>query len=197
MNKYIACDVETGGLGPEADLLTAYFGVLDEDFNITAELTIKLRPDSEDDFYHVAPKALEINGIDLIKHFKEGKDKSECGATLRTFLIENVKWIDGKVQRLIPIGHNVAFDIRKVSEKLLNKKVLDQYIGYRVLDTGTLGQFFQDAGLIPKEVSAGLGNLLKHYGLEFEGQAHNERSDALACVAIIKKMLEQIKGAKS
>lgn len=192
MNKYIAIDTETGGIGEEADLLTAYFGILDEDFNITAELSIKLRPDTENDFYHVAAKALEINKIDLIKHFKDGKDKSHSGAELRNFLIDNVKWIEGKVQRLIPIGHNIAFDIRKVSEKLLNKTVLDQYIGYRVLDTGTLGQFFQAAGLIPKEVSAGLGNLLKHYGLEFQGEAHSERADALACVDIIKAMLKQV-----
>lgn len=194
MNKYIAMDCESGGIGPEADLLTAYFGVLDEDFNITAELTIKLRPDSENDFYSVSAKALEINKIDLVKHFKEGEPKSKAGVNLFRFLEKHTPIVDGHVQRLVPIGHNVAFDIKKISEKLLGKKTLDMFIGYRVLDTGTIGQFFQTAGLIPPTMSAALGSLMKHYGLEFQGEAHNERADALACVEILKAMLKQIKG---
>lgn len=193
MNTYVACDTETGGIGPEADLLTAYFGIFDEELNLIAETTIKVRPDTEDEFYSVSSKALEINKINLVEHFKVAKAAKEAASDLYNFLNENTTFVAGKRQRLIPIGHNVAFDIRKVGEKLLSKKTLDMFIGYRVLDTGTLGQFFQMAGLIPKDVSAGLGNLLKHFGLEFEGAAHNERADALACVAIIKKMLEQVK----
>ena len=193
MNKYITIDTETGGIGPDADLLTAYFGVLDQDLNLTAELTIRLRPESENDFFSVSAKALEINGINLVEHFKVAETKSAAGARLMQFLQDNTQWKEGKIQRLIPIGHNIAFDINKVSEKLLNKKTLDMYMGYRVIDTGTLGQFFQAAGLIPETVSASLGNLLKHYGLEFQGQAHNERADALACVDIIKAMLKEIK----
>lgn len=191
MTRYIAIDTETGGIGPEADLLTAYFGVHDEDFNLIAELTIKLRPESEDDFFSVSAKALEINKINLIEHFKTSKPKSEAGAELMRFLI--AQSMAGK-HRLIPVGHNVAFDVQKVNDKLLNKKAWDQFVGYRKLDTGTLGQFFQAAGLIPKEVSASLGSLMKHYGLQFQGEAHNERADALACIDIIKAMLKQIKG---
>lgn len=193
MNKYIAIDTETGGIGPEADLLTAYFGIFDENFNLVSELTIKLRPDSKDDFFSVSAEALRINKIDLIKHFEEAQPKTEAGSRLRQFLQENTQWVEGKIQRLIPIGHNVTFDIEKIADKLLSKKTLDSYIGYRKLDTGTLGQFFQAAGLIPNTVSASLGNLLKHYGLEFQGEAHTERADALACVDIIKKMLEEVK----
>lgn len=193
MNKYITIDTETGGIGPEADLLTAYFGVLDENLNLVSELTIKLRPDSKDDFYSVSAEALRINKIDLIKHFEEADSKSTAGSKLLHFLQESTSYVGGKVQRLVPIGHNVVFDIEKISSKLLSKKTLDQYIGYRKLDTGTLGQFYQLIGLIPPSVSASLSSLMNFYGLQFEGEAHNERVDALACVAVLKKMIEQVK----
>lgn len=193
MNKFIAIDTETGGIGEEADLLTAFFGILDEDLNLVTELTIRLRPDSEDDFFHVSAKALEINGILLIDHFKVALPKNVAGQELFRFLNENTPMVDGKKQRLIPIGHNVAFDIKKIADKLLNKKTLDQFIGYRTLDTGTIGQFLQVARLIPSNVSASLSSLMAHYNIPFEGQAHNERVDAMACVALIKRMLQEFK----
>lgn len=193
MNKYVAIDVESGGIGPEADLLTAYFGICDENFNLIEEHTVKLRPDSEDDFFHISAKALQINKINLVEHFTVAKPKKEAATELYNFLNVNTTFIEGRRTRLIPIGHNVAWDIRKISEKLINKITLDQFIEYRTLDTGTVGQFLITAGIIPKDVSASLGGLVKHYGLEFQGEAHTERADALACVDVMKKMIEQVK----
>lgn len=189
MNKYISVDVETGGIGGPADLLTAFFGIHDEDLNLIEELTIRLRPDSEDDFFSVSAKALEINKINLVEHFKVAKPKSEAGKELWEYLRRHS---ENGGNKLIPVGHNVYFDILKISDKLLGKKTLDAFVQYGVLDSGSIKKFMQLLKLLPQDLPGGLGKIMAHYGIEFQGEAHNERADALGSVDLIKRMRDEI-----
>lgn len=185
--KFITLDCETGGLGTEADLLTAYFGILDQNFDLVEELDLKIRPSSENDFFHISAKALEINKIDLVKHFKEAEEVKTAGSKLFQLLTFHSK---AGSEKLIPVGHNVHFDIVKINEKLLNKKTWNQYVGYRKLDTGTIGQFLQLTGKIPMEVTASLSSLMAYFNLQFPGEAHTARADALACALLMKEMIK-------
>lgn len=187
--RYIALDTETGGLGPEADLLTAWFGVYDEDFNLLHECDIKLRPEHEDDFFHVSAKALEINKINLVQHFREAETKSVAGSKLLMML----KHASGNgTDKLIPVGHNVAFDIEKVQSKLLNKGAWNHFVAYSGLqDTGTIAGYLKKKGKIPLEVSGSLSSLVKHFNVGFTaGDAHTAKGDAVATIMVYKELLK-------
>lgn len=126
--RYIAFDTETGGLSPaKTDILTAYFCILDDDLQLQAELELKIRPNG-DDPYRVTAGALSINGIDLIKHHKEALTKTEAAFKLKAFL-NNYK-PPGK-EKLIPVGHNLSFDVNFICEHLLTKQEWDAFCGYK------------------------------------------------------------------
>ena len=60
----LAFDCETGGLDPkQADILTLYMGILDEDFKVLEELDLKLKPNSG--LPRADAGALKVNKIDL------------------------------------------------------------------------------------------------------------------------------------
>lgn len=190
--SYLALDTETGGIGPEADLLTAYFAVFNEDFHLVDELDLSIRPQTENDFFSVSAKSLEINKINLVDHFKTAETKSVAGAKLRNFLVNN-----SKQGRLIPVGHNIAFDIEKVNSRLLNKRAWDLYVGYRKLDTGTIGQFLMSAGILPKDMKASLSTMVKYFDLKFKGEEHTARADTLATIDVLKAQLNLIKNTNT
>ena len=179
--KYIALDVESGGLDNAKTLLTAYFITLDEDMNPIDELDLKIKPD--DGVYHLSAEALAVNGINIVEHDRVAITAGTAASLIFQFLANNNK--DGKI-KLIPVGHNVVFDIEFVCAHTLSKKSWNKFCGYRVLDTGTVSQFLMEKGDLPK-MSASLGVIAKHYGIEFE--AHTAKGDTLATVAVMKKML--------
>lgn len=179
---YLTMDVETGGIGKDKSLLTAYFGLLDESFKLVDFLLLHVKPN--DGIYSITAEALSINGIDLINHDKTALTENQAAPVLYEWLKKSSK--DGST-KLIPIGHNVYFDIDFVVLKLINKKTWDKFVTYRTLDTGTVGLFLMKAGLIP-EISASLGSLAKHFGVEFK--AHTADGDALATAECMKRMLD-------
>ena len=64
---YLAFDVETTGLETNCNVLTAYFIILDADYNKIDTLDLKIKYP----YYIIYPKALEINKIDILKHDKD------------------------------------------------------------------------------------------------------------------------------
>ena len=185
---YISLDCETGGIGPEVSLLTVYLAVLDQNFEIMDELDLAIKPDN--DIYNVTAEALSINKINLIEHQKVAISPGIAGGRLREFLIENSD--NGKI-KLTPLGHNVAFDLEKVYQNLLNKKEAQKYVSYRVLDTGSTGRALIVAGIIPDTVTGSLGSYVKHYGIK-EGEYHTARADTLMTVEVMKAMISDIRG---
>ena len=68
MGKYLVMDIESGGLGHECSLLTAYLMVLDENLAPGAELSLAVKPENE--LYVLTAQGMGVNGIDLQKHDK-------------------------------------------------------------------------------------------------------------------------------
>lgn len=184
---YIALDTETGGIGPEVSLLTAFFVVLDENLEPIEPLYLRIKPDNG--IYHVTAEALGINKIDLVMHEKIATTASVAGGQLREFLVRHSS---NGATKLVPIGHNVAFDLEKVYSCVLNKKESQKYVSYRTLDTGVVAQALKAVGKMPESVSGSLGSLVKHFGVE-ELTAHDAAGDTLMTVAVLKKELEQLR----
>lgn len=185
---YIAVDVETGGLGSDVSLLTAYIAILDEKFEFIEELDLALRPD--DKTYHVTAEALAINKIDLIAHDKSEKTVTmgKAGELFRALI---QKHSDNGKNKLIPLGHNVAFDMENLYRNVLNKKESQNFISYRVLDTGSSGRFLIVSGYIPESVTGSLGSYVKHLGVK-EREAHTARGDVEMTVDVMKAMIDLV-----
>ena len=180
---YIALDVESGGIDPSFSLLTFYLAILDEHLDVMHELDLKVKPD--DGVYIIAGEALRVNGINLAVHDLEAITYKEAGTQIYDFL-HRVN--PGGKFKLIPVGHNVAFDIKFLCTHTLSKKSWDKFVGYRTLDTGTISMFLMKTGKIP-EMNASLGSLAKYCGIEFE--AHTARGDTLATVGVMKEFLKK------
>lgn len=183
---YIAVDTETGGIGPEVSLLTAYLSVLNEKFEIIDELSLAIKPD--DGLYHVTGEALRINKIDLGKHDKDEATVTPgvAGGRLREFLVKNS---NNGALKLVPLGHNVAFDMEKIYANVLNKKEAQKYVSYRTLDTGSTGQYLKACGRIPETVSGSLESYVKHFGVA-QKEAHTARGDVEMTVDVMLAMIE-------
>jgi hypothetical protein len=87
MNRYIVLDTETGGVTLDTSLLTAFFAILNEDFEVTDELYLRVKPD--DGIYRTTARALEINGINLISHDAVAITLREARTPLYEFLRKN------------------------------------------------------------------------------------------------------------
>lgn len=120
MFRYIALDVETGGIGLDKSLLTAYFAVMDQNMTILDELYLHTKPD--DGIYQVTADALRINGINLVDHESVAITYKEAGQKLYSFLSKHSA---GGQYKMIPIGHNVAFDIKFLCQSSCQKELLE------------------------------------------------------------------------
>lgn len=183
---YVTMDLETGGIGIETSLLTGYFGFLDADLNLIGGLDLKVKP-NEGKPYVVQAQGMSVNKIDLIEHDKVAITESEAGGQLMLALKKYSN--NGKI-KLIPIGHNVQFDIIHINEHLLSKKNFDQFVSYRKLDTGTIAQFFKLCGFIAPDKTGSLEYLADLFGVKFKDRAHTAESDAMMCVDVLLKMRE-------
>ena len=193
--KYLAIDIETGGIGHDKSLLTVYMTVLDENFNQdfkagkNRELELLIKPESG--VYQVTAEALNVNGIDLIKHDANAVIPADAKSIVYNFL--NFHSNNGQ-EKLIPLGHGVQFDVKFITEspdKLVSKKTWDHFVSYRVLDTATIGQFLKDTGRAPTEISGSLSSWANHFGID-ASNAHDAKADVEMSVAIYKKFKELV-----
>ena len=188
MFRYLALDVETGGIGSDKSLLTAYFSVMDQDMVTLDELYLHTKPDNG--VYAVTAEALRINGINLIEHESMALPYREAGQALYSFLSKHSA--NGQY-KLIPVGHNVSFDIKFLCEKLISENSWRHHCSYRVRDTGILGNSLMDAGRIPESISGSLGSYLEFFRVKPEGALHDAKTDATSCVRLYSKMLELLR----
>lgn len=169
MNKYIAFDCETTGVNDNCNLLTVSFLILDENLNEKDALNLSLR---QNNGYHIFPKALEINKIDIIKHHNTSLDLIDARKKLLEFLTKN------KVQfKLIPIGHNIQFDIKFIKHSgLLTEFEYNNFISCNPLDTLSIAQFLKLSGKLHDKQSLSLVNLCSSLKLKLHEDEHLEHS---------------------
>lgn len=180
--KYIALDLETGGLWNDVSLLTAYFAVLNEDFNIIDELDLKLIPD--DGIYKVEPEGMAVNKINLVELAKEGIPYKKAKTILYDFLKNNY---NGEL--LTPIGQGILGDVRKLCDTIISKGSWDNFVSRRGLDTMYIARYLQEIGKMPKDISISLENLISYFDIKIDGELHCAKVDALGSVKVLQKMI--------
>lgn len=187
MDRYIAFDCETGGIGTNHSLLTVWLAVLNQDLNIIDSLDLRLKPNNGEP-YSINPQALAVNGINLIEHDKVAVTLSEGGRQLRELLYLHS---NGGKLKLVPVGHNVVFDEIFIHEHLLNKKEWQKYVSYRHLDTGVIARYEITKGRIPNTVSGSLTSLANHFNIEFSGKgAHDAQADTTVTIDVLRALLK-------
>jgi DNA polymerase III alpha subunit (gram-positive type) len=179
--SYICFDTETSGLDPLCNLLTACFIVLDENLNEIDILNLQIKHD----YYYVSTGALEVNHIDLIMHnnHKSSVTLEQASKLLYNFLTKNKK---GN-HPLIPIGHNLNFDIPFV-KKMLSTTDYHKFISWNQIDTIVLAQFLKLNNKISKYQSISLVNLAQLYDIKIPGQAHTAEYDTKMTIEVLKRM---------
>jgi DNA polymerase III epsilon subunit-like protein len=191
---FMPFDSETGGLNPKnADMLTLYMAIMDEEFKILDELDLKLKPDTG--FPRADAGALRVNGIDLQAHMADpatityGEAKKLIVAMIKKHLKKN-----GRYSNIRPLGQNVPFDIGFVQEHVLPKDEWDSMIHYALIDTKTCTDFLKDCGWFPRDLGS-LGSVVDYLQLP-KRNAHNAKEDTLMCVDVYKKLLEIMRAKK-
>jgi DNA polymerase III alpha subunit (gram-positive type) len=182
--RMMAFDLETGGLTEDKSILTAYFVVFDEDFNILDEMDLRIKPDNGAP-YIVTAQALQVNGINLVEHDKEAITMTEAKRKLYDFLKKNS---DNGAIKLIPVGQNIYFDISFLNSQMLNANNWKHFVSYHVLDTAGIAVLFKIAGIIPKENKTRLTELVKLFNVTLDN-AHTAKGDTFACVHVLKQMI--------
>lgn len=191
-------DTETGGLDPkEHSLLTAYFCIVDKDWNILDELDLKVKPD--DGVYNVQEAAMKINKIDLEEHDKIAITYSEAKKLLKEFLQRNK--IKGKRNHFMPMGQNINFDIGFIKATILPEKDYKASgINYSFLDTKQLVDYLKWSGIFPDSMRTNLGAIVDYLGLP-KRNAHEAKDDVLMTIDVFKGLTdlfrEKAKGSSS
>lgn len=184
MSKYMVFDCETGGIDPnKCSILTLYAQVLDSNFNKLDEIELFIKPN--DDIYQVTAEALAINKIDLKKHNEIAVTDSHAAMLFLEFIKAHSN--TGK-EKLIPVGHNVKYDIDMVTAKLIKKLTFEMFVSYRHIDTGVIGRYLQLVGKLPQTLGGSLSSFAKHFELNTD-KAHDAKGDVDMTVEILKRFL--------
>ena len=187
MKYFIGFDTETGGIGDDKSLLTAYFGLyelVNGKFNQLDELDLKIKPN--DGLYHITAESLDINKINLIEHNKVAIIEKIAGQQLYKKLQD---WQLIAKDKLIPVGHNVNFDIRKVTTTLISLGSWENFVSYRLMDTCTIAQFYRICGKLPDNMSCALGHLAGYYKVNVSGNAHEAKCDVEMTMGVLENLM--------
>lgn len=191
---YLAFDCETGGLDPKnADVLTLYMGILDEEFKILEELDLKLKPNSG--FPRADAGALRVNKIDLQAHMSNPDTITYAQAKelIVPFLKRHLKK-NGRYSNIRPLGYNVIFDINFVQAHILPAGEWDAIVHYGKIDPKGYAELFKDSGWWPSDLGT-LVSVVQFLQIPMR-DAHNAKEDTLMTVEVYKKMLDIMRSKK-
>lgn len=178
---FLGYDTETLGLDEnQHNILTLCFKAITPKLQVVETLNIKLRSET----YHVTPRALEVNKINLIEHHNSADSKETATELINQFLERHYRGPKG-ARKLVPLGHNVMFDIRMIKAQLPGVH-WDSYVDYHILDTMGIALFFQTIGKFRKG-SVSLANITKDLSIEYN--AHNAEGDVDACIEVLRHFM--------
>lgn len=191
---YLALDTETGGLDPKlADVLTIYIAVVDENFKVLDEVDLKMKPN--DRLPVVEPGAMKVNGIDIQKHLEDPETITykEAAERISVMLKKHLKK-NGRFSNLIPLGHNIPFDLGFIHQHIMDKHAWEKFAHYRDIDTNPIVWLLKDSGWFPRDLGS-LVSVVEYLGIP-KRAAHNAKDDTLMCVDVYKKLLEIVRSKK-
>lgn len=193
-NYYVAMDTETGGLNcKKADLLTAYFAILDEKYNVIDELYLKLKPDGRLPIAEAG--ALKVNGINIQQHLADPETViyAEGKRLLKTLLNKYLSKYRGK-SNLRPMVYNLPFDKPWISEYLLDEGDWEDLFHYKFVDPMQNIDFLKDCGWLPSTIGT-LTSVVEYFGIP-KRPAHNAKEDTLMMVDVHKETIKLMNSKK-
>lgn len=191
---FCAMDSETGGLrAKQADILTLYMVMVDEDFKVVDELDLKLKPN--DRLPIVEAGAMEVNKIDLKKHLEDPSTITYTEARLKilTFAKKYLKK-SGRHSNLLPLGQNLIFDLKFIWEYIIQEQEWESVFSYNIEDTKTASLFLKRCGWLPREVGT-LMSLVEYFGIP-KREAHEAKGDVHMTLDVYKSMISLMKSKK-
>lgn len=193
---YLCFDTETGGLNEnKADLLTAYFCIMTEDYKILEDLDLKLKPNNGS-LPIAEAGALRVNGIDLQKHMADQNTITYSeGQVKLTEMIKRHLKRSGRYSNITPMGYNIlGFDIRWVQKYLLPQDVWQSLLHYKNWDAMQDVDFLKRVGWFPSNLGS-LSSVVEYLQVPARG-AHCAREDVLMTIDVAKKIIELVKSKK-
>lgn len=193
MIRYLHIDCEMGGRELKYSLLTAYFMVTDDKFQILGALYLELKPD--DGTYILSGQGMGVNGINLQAHDTIAVPYKEARAVLYKFLQTHTGTVPliGNMllhQRLTPVGHGVRGDIEHIIDKLISAGSWEKFCTHHYIDTSVVLQFLRACGKMPHDADGSVSALAKHFDIKVNGELHDARVDTQLTCAILKKFVE-------
>jgi hypothetical protein len=176
-------DCEMGGRELKYSLLTSYFMVTDDKFNVLGELSLETKPDDGD--YIVSGQGMDVNRINLIEHDKVAFPYKMAKPLLFNFL---KRMSAGGL--LTPVGHGVKGDIEHVIDKLISRGSWEQFCTYHYIDTSVVLQFLRACGKMPLDCDGSVGALAKYFGIETNGELHDASVDTKLQAAILEQFVK-------
>lgn len=194
-DSYFVCmDSETGGLrAKQADILTLFMAVVDEDFRIIDELDLKLKPDGR--LPIIEAQAMAVNKIDIQKHLEDP-------ATV-TYSEAKVKIIDfakkylkkrGRYSNLTPLGQNLIFDLKFIWEYIISEEEWEGIFSYNIEDTKTASLFLKRCGWLPKDIGT-LSSLVEYFRIP-KHTAHEARGDVRMTIEVYRELVKLMESKK-
>ena len=185
---YLILDTETGGIGLDKSLLTAYFLVCSDKFKKVDDLYLFVKPD--DSIYLVTGEAMGINGINLVEHDKKAITYKKAGTVLYQFLERNFGY---RKERMVPVGHGMSGDLDHIFDKLIGRSTWETFVSYRRLDTSVALQFLKSCGLFPETVSGSVESLVEYFDIKRNGSLHDAKVDTELTKEVLIKLIEKVK----
>jgi len=186
MTKLLVIDTETGGVDPDRHSILSLAAVVWEDGRVTGELEVLV---AETDIT-VTPKALEINGIDLVAHSRAAVAPQAALAGLMAFVDDQFADDIAAGRQVVLAGHNVGFDVgflRRLCR--LAGEAFPAVFSHRVLDTASVLRFLALAGHVPA-AAVGSSEAFAHMGIRVPVKLrHTALGDARATAELIGQLL--------
>lgn len=191
---FVAMDSETGGLrAKQADILTLYMAVVDEDFKVLDELDLKLKPN---DRLPIADAgALDVNKIDLQKHLAD--PSTVTYAEGRTKIIAFAKKYlkkRGRYSNLVPLGQNLVFDLKFIWEHLIPEEEWEGIFSYNIEDTKTASLFLKRCNWLPKDIGT-LKSLVEYFNIP-RREAHEAKGDVHMTIDVYRALVKLMESKK-
>jgi len=188
--KYFLFDCETGGVNSKTSLLTLFGMILDHKLEVLDKIDLKIRPDNG--LYVVGASGLATNKINIPEHDKVAINKTVAAKQFYDFCSKHTIGSDAK-DRLIPVGHNQAFDIRFIKKNLLPANNVEgdnwkTFFSYRQLDTASIAQALILAKKLPEDLECSLSSLANYFKLDYSG-AHEAEFDVELTLKILKLLI--------
>lgn len=181
--RYAVIDTETTGLTPENNEIIQFAGIL-LSANLAKMHIVNL-------YAHPSKVTAEMQGAFAINGYAPEKWDA-LGATDQRGLIIGIRNFFNGAYRVIPVGHNIKFDIdflRATFDRVNATKEFANYLSYHTLDTVSLSLFYD---LLHHNIHARtykLSALCERYSIKVEA-AHNAQSDVYACLELLHIFLD-------